>query len=210
MTKFNINIICCLVVLLFSSAVIAGTTDIAPVYRGTANSLHVIYESPGQGEWYRTVFDEGLNPTYPLHHFQEFLLEDISDESIDYTIGLPNYIDQEPIKFMRIQLSFNFEVSSDDLEILVYGGTSPDPGIITGGSPSGSATHHYFDVELRPNPDFEYIGIFWAQDDAAGGDSIDDPTMMTQIEIDTISIPEPATIAILTLGSLGLIRKRLV
>lgn len=210
MTKFNINIVCCLVVLLFSSAVIAGTTDIAPVYRGTAHSLHVKYESPGQNEWYLTVFDEGVNPTYPLSSFQESFLEETKDDSIDYMIELPNYIDQEPIKFIRIQLSFNYEVSSDDLEIVVSGGVSAVPGIITGGSPSGSATHHYFDIELRPNPEFENIGIFWTQDESAGADSIDDPTLLTQIEIDTISIPEPATIAILALGSLGLIRKRLV
>ena len=56
-------------------------------------------------------------------------------------------------------------------------------------------TTYYFEVE--PNPDLEFIGLFFT-----------DLIAVDQVVIDTICIPEPITISLLGLGGLVLIRRR--
>ncbi|MGD0597791.1 MAG: PEP-CTERM sorting domain-containing protein [Sedimentisphaerales bacterium] len=57
-----------------------------------------------------------------------------------------------------------------------------------------------FGIRISPNPEVEKIGFeIWATTA---------PAVLDYIHVDTICIPEPATIAILGLGALGLLRKR--
>ena len=212
MTKFNKNIVCCLVVVLFSSAAFAGFAD--PTYRGTDNSVHAIYDLVDESTWDQTTFETGPSE-YPL--FQAAgngsVNETFEDDFTKYMLQVPNFVDDLDVKHMRIQLTFNFEVSSEDISIndVFTSFTGPTQWAPVGGS-VGISTEHFIDIDIWPNPDWEWIDLRWLHpvDGSAGGDSLGDPTVLTKIEIDTVSIPEPATIAILTLGSLGLIRKRLV
>jgi hypothetical protein len=102
------------------------------------------------------------------------------------------------MKKMRIQMDFLTPVLGADLIVDVFGS---DPlGATTfyeGGSDlSELNTFHYFDFVIYPNPDWENIFIANQADPAFNPPSF--------IEIDTISIPEPATLGLLGLISGGI------
>jgi len=72
----------------------------------------------------------------------------------------------------------------------------------------GSWKTSVFLVEMQPNPVEEYFGTFPAVWDPALEEYVDALIYVDQVVIDTICIPEPATIALLGLGGLALIRRR--
>ena len=59
-----------------------------------------------------------------------------------------------------------------------------------------------FDIEIRPNPDWEQITIF-----GSTPDNIIPGNLLT-IEVDTISFPEPAALSMLAIGSLAMLRRK--
>ena len=113
------------------------------------------------------------------------------------TIDLPNFIDPLPLKLMRIQMRFGSPVSGDSLSISVSASDPlPTDDLIVGGS-LGDSSWHYIDVEIRPNPDSEQIIIY-------GGSG---PSLY-EVEIDTVSLPEPATLGLVLMGGLAILRRR--
>jgi len=187
------------VLLLSTATASAGPND--PSYRGDDNSVHAIFDwvSDQQTAWETTLFETGPS-IYPLDQ----TTPSASDNGLDTTILLPNFIDQLPIKLMRIQLSFRGPVLGSD----VTGGVHAHAPQLTswsivGGSGTGSADFHWVDIEILPNPDWETITIFgWETGNIIPGN-------LLQIEIDTVSIiPEPATMTLLALGGLALLRLR--
>ena len=63
--------------------------------------------------------------------------------------------------------------------------------------PAAAIYYQYHDIEFKPNPDFERWLI------------ISPNAPIIQVVADTVStVPEPATLSLLTLGSLALLRKR--
>ncbi|MEM9083332.1 MAG: hypothetical protein AAGB34_07030 [Planctomycetota bacterium] len=179
----------------FAGPAYAGPFD--PAYRDQPNSVHAIFSFQGTGSWTTDTFSTGpagfpLDPTNPS----------ASDNGVDTTIVLPNFIDELPLKMIRLQLFFNGPVPDDLIRLGVeaFDPQSTDS-IIVGGS-SGLLSTHFLDIEIRPNPDWERITIF--------GDSPGNiiPGNLFRIEIDTISIPTPGTTATLGLAALLAIRRR--
>lgn len=120
------------------------------------------------------------------------------------TLGfeIPNWIDQEPIKYLQIQMTF--DRGTFGLSPFVFQMNAFDPqGILNISQTSafefaipnaGGLFQRIEQWEIRPNPDNEYFVI-----------AIPDGVSLSQVVVDTISVPEPSTIVLGVLGTLSLI-----
>jgi hypothetical protein len=189
----KLHVLC--IALLTAGVAMAGVFD--PDYRGDDNSVHAIFVNP--------LATTGLPFTLDLVEFETgpstYPLAPVTAEGFydGFATGitLPNFIDELPMKKMRIQMDFLIPVSGIDLFVDVYG-VDPLPVdlfIVGGSDPSSFDISHYIDIEMYPNPDWEEIFI------ANLADPINAPYI---VEIDTISIPEPATLGLLGLISGGI------
>jgi len=105
----------------------------------------------------------------------------------------------------------NYENPNEYKEIWVDVGNAAVGGITISAVDGGSTTFTYailpgrgdaeFGVRIMPNPYLEKVNFVVMP--AVGGQAV-----LDYIHVDTICIPEPATICILGLGALGLLRKR--
>lgn len=196
-----LNILC--IALLTAGVAFAGiVVDNPPDYRGEANSVHAVFEviplifgTPPPLPQEPLLFETGPS-NYPLAPINP----EIFNDGISAVITLPNFIDDLPIKKMRIQMQFYEPIFGPDIFIDVFG-YDPEPVIwnIVGGLEPVNDYYHYVDIEMYPNPDYEKIWIstpFMA-----------DPIRL--IEIDTVSIPEPASLGMLALvtGSIYFARR---
>jgi hypothetical protein len=121
-----------------------------------------------------------------------------------YDFQLPNWKDNMPIKYMHLQLTWE---NAPPAPVNVFSQAIFANNTIIGAiafastptlSPSGTGWYQYFDLTFQPNPEWERVQVQLP----SGG-------YLTQIVIDTVStVPEPATMAILGLGSLALRIKR--
>ncbi len=117
-----------------------------------------------------------------------------------FAANVVNWIDYMPWKFMRIQVTYTDGGNGAPLITDIFG-YAP----ITGGEPyfsefMGAAPnvgYFYEEWSIFPNPDWEQIQFFLPQG-----------TIIEQIVIDTISAPEPATMSLLALGGLAILRRR--
>jgi hypothetical protein len=119
-----------------------------------------------------------------------------------YQFQLPNWVDNMPIKYLRLQLAWGGTTASP-INIFSQGldGVNPvvanlvftsTPQILTSG------VYQYFDFTFGPNPDFERVNV-----------QLPANNYLTQAVVDTVStVPEPATLVMLGLGALSLIRHR--
>lgn len=123
-------------------------------------------------------------------------------DTIDFII--PNYVDDLPIKLMRIQVTFDGVAGAPlGLSNIIVLASDPMDAIVTSLGPGPEAMrpcpeceglgdlYYYEDFLIRPNPDFERITIEF------------EPLFYspTQVVIQTIStIPEPASLALLGIG----------
>lgn len=186
-------------VLAMASSAYAGPFD--PSFRGEANSVHAIFDwvSIDQNDWDTTLFETGPSP-FPLDPATPLA----TDDGLDTVVDLPNFIDPLPLKRVRIQLFFDGAVPGDAIGFDVSA-TDPLGGVTVtadGGTVDEFTDAHFFDFLIEPNPDFERIIIF--------GDTAANvvPGNLLRIEIDTISIPAPATLPAAGLGLLALTRRR--
>ncbi len=105
----------------------------------------------------------------------------------------------------------NYDILNEYKIVWVDIGNLLASGVTVSATDGGSTTFQYtvlpgegdaeFGVQIMPNPYVEKIGFFVSS--ATGG-----PAVMDYIHVDTICIPEPATIGLLGLGSFVLLRKR--
>jgi hypothetical protein len=121
-----------------------------------------------------------------------------------YDFQLPNWKDNMPIKYMRVQLSWENAPPApvNVFSQAIFANNTILGNITFASTPianaAGTGWYQYFDLTFQPNPEWERVHVTLP----AGG-------LLTQAVIDTVStVPEPATIAILALGSLALRRTR--
>lgn len=121
-----------------------------------------------------------------------------------YDFQLPNWKDNMPIKYMRVQLTWENAPAApvNVFSQAIFANNTINGVIAFASTPtlstSGTGWYQYFDLTFQPNPEWERVQVGLP----SGG-------YLTQAVIDTVStVPEPATIAILALGSLALRRTR--
>lgn len=181
----------------------AWADDVAPPpYRGLPNSVMAKFDlfggaAPGPA----ANFTTGAGATYPLSTVAPEVgtPQTGPNNSILYPIGLPNYIDQLPIKYIRVQYSwFSGAPTGGPVGDAQTLNVFPSPGgavNLVGSSPpmllTGNIYHRWDDYEIRPNPDSEQFEIAFFEADPRW------------VIIDTISIPEPATRLLALAGIAG-------
>jgi hypothetical protein len=120
-------------------------------------------------------------------------------------LEIPNWIDFEPLKLMLVQVTFVGSPTNppyivgvggvDNLPVPVV--AYPEPPVI---HPIPLRIGVYGLAQrfrLYPNPDWEEMIVV-----------VPDGVVIDQIVVDTISIPEPASLAMLALGGLAILSRR--
>ena len=113
---------------------------------------------------------------------------------------IPNWIDTEPIKFIQIQMTYSPNPTIPFPGVTLMNASDPLGVAIaqTGVQdfPLGGGTALFQRIEqweIRPNPDNEYFEI-----------TIPPDTVLSQVVVDTISVPEPSSAILAALGLIGL------
>ena len=113
------------------------------------------------------------------------------------TLWIPNWIDNELTKLLRIQLTY--DGIPPTVIAPIAGGFGNDFNNIVPGVPLGppvvvDSRHYYQDWIIQPNPHWERLGITFVPG-----------TRIDEIVVDTISftIPEPSSVALLILAIAG-------
>lgn len=118
------------------------------------------------------------------------------------TIGfkIPNFIDTQPEKLLRIQITYQFAlpvVTGVQGWYGFSGGIGPIDGVADGAMLVLGPFHEYQDWIIRPNPAWELIAI-----------SVPQGCILDEVVVDTVSLPAPGAIALLSLGGLVALRRR--
>jgi len=115
--------------------------------------------------------------------------------------NVPNWYDQEPLKILRLQVTYSGEEPGTRLFAFIGGvpgtstGVTVEPvGRVADSDPSlpPGMSYFYEDWRILPNPDWEQVVI-----DVPSGTFID------QVVIDTISFPEPSSFGLLAVATGG-------
>ena len=200
-------------VLVSLSGTIALGDDLnAPLFRGLPLSVHAHWQLATDGTNNLELIDfSWVDDSDPTTYLDPFLPpSDIVSPGAanQYLFDLPNIIDDLPVKYFRLQLTWTF-TPDPPLDILLSGQEDTGTGIVgvpaifvgSSGVLPGTDPGTYFqsyDYEFYPNPDFERWAVF-----------LPDNALLVQAVVDTIStVPEPASLSVLALGSLILFGKR--
>lgn len=131
------------------------------------------------------------------------------DRPGQFVINTINWVDEMPEKFIRVQITYIGQaptvLGAYGFSYNLYHPTYPGEPLDTtehGFFPAAppvivDPAHLYQDIWMEPNPDWEQIVV-----DVPLG------TIIDEIVVDSISIPEPTTMSLLALGGLALLRKR--
>lgn len=166
----------------------AWAVDIEPPdYRGEPNSLVAEFDLQGSSSFMSLT--EAPGATFPLSTVPPEITPDFSSTPILYQVRLPNYIDDLPLKKMRLQYSW---FGQGDATLVTVNAVPQTQDIAIVDSIPATAVpgptnlfYRWDDVEIRPNPDFESFQF----------EIIGDPYWLV---VDTIStVPEPSSAALL-------------
>lgn len=119
----------------------------------------------------------------------------VSGSYIAVNLELPNYITQNPLKEIWVDLGANVAVNLLDISVAATPtNVRFEYEIIRNQGPAD------FGIIIRPNPYVEKVGfVLFSQGTA--------PILLDYIHVDTICIPEPTSVALLAIGGLFLKRR---
>ncbi len=217
-----------LVLLTFAAPVVADDL-FPPDFRGQPLSYEAHWDAFQNGNFggFYTDYENSVDDSDPnttLHNgFSTHLDFDPSDgwamapegggfynplTAATFVANVVNWIDEEPWKLLRIQVTYVDTLSNGPpiiTDALGYdvpvggpyvGGLFGEFGpIVLGLDPL--TEYYYEDWFIEPNPDWEQIQFILPMG-----------TIVEQIVIDTVSVPEPATMSLLALGGLAVLRRR--
>jgi hypothetical protein len=128
------------------------------------------------------------------------LYEGLGDGMSYIDFFVPNWIDEEPLKWIWIQINGVWQPGSAPPFVQFI--TGEDSGNAVDGIPLEAfdfipGEHRTEWWEMRPNPDFETIRIY-----------LPDAAFVDQVVIDTISFPAPGAIGLLAVAGLAASRRR--
>lgn len=195
-------------VMAFLWNVVLGDDLTPPSYRGDSLSVYAHWERlPGTSGLTLTGFNsvDDSDPTTNLHTLPVSAVVQPGAGNI-YDFEVPNFIDDMKVKYLRLQLTWA-DTQGPPISVVagaIDGVAGAVPGVITFASvptsvdPTSGSWYQYFDIEFYPNPDFERITV-----------DLHDNAQLIQAVVDSVStVPEPATLSVLAIGSLALFRKR--
>lgn len=135
---------------------------------------------PGVGQaWWPTL--NGRDGVWPL--------------SGEIWIDIPNQPLPNPYKEIYIQLTWEPQAPGNTPFVMTMQPQQVSATLVGQMPLGGLWMHSIYTIQLQPNPSWEQILI-------TGGIDVD------ELVIDTICIPEPAGMAVLAVGTLGLMRRR--
>jgi len=142
----------------------------------------------------------------PEYNGRTNVIELTGDRQIDF--WLPNFDNENPYKDVWIQVTY-YAVSGDQyssVDAYAYMAEVTEPVLITEYSYEGGWYTDVWNLQIRPNPEWELIYVNFTA--GVGGTEPLYPAYLDQVVIDTICVPEPATICLLGLGAVSLIRRK--
>jgi len=203
-SKKHVRSVIALSVFVFSSTLSLADDLTPPTYRGDPLSVHAHWNYiPGSTilnltNW--SSVDDNDPSTYLYPNFTPN--PQITPNNGIYQFQVPNWVDNLPVKYLRLQLTWGGTTASP-INIFSQGLDGVNPLVATLAFSSTpqiltSGVYQYFDLVFQPNPDFERVNV-----------QLPANNYLTQAVIDTVStVPEPATLVMLGLGALSLIRHR--
>lgn len=140
---------------------------------------HAEVEFPADWRWLLGDGDGGLTPTNP--------------NGANIIFNVQNWVDEEPIKYLRIQITHQ---GLPPQVVSVTGFLPGTPGAFDGGLTIDDQ-HFYSDWRMLPNPSWEQVVV-----------NVPFGTVLDEVVIDSVSVPAPAGALLFAIVAAGAGRRR--
>ena len=115
-----------------------------------------------------------------------------TNRAASFAINTINWVDDEPDKSIRVQITYQGQAPTV-VGATGYEGANSFGPFAPYSTVNWDSTHLYSDIAMQPNPDWEQIEVF-----------VPMGTVVDEIVVDSISIPEPSVIVMVLMSGGGL------